>query len=286
MTSTVSSVGFLHPGQMGVTLAANLADGVEKLWAGEGRSPATAARADEAGLTDANTLDELCRRADVVISICPPAAAVDLADQVAASGFDGLYVDANAVSPATSVEVAKRFGRFVDGGVIGPPALKPGTTRMYLAGAEAASLVELWSGSTLDVRELPEASAGAASALKMAYAGWTKGSAALLLAINALARSAGVSDALMDEWELSQPDLGARSAAMAKGVAPKGWRFEGEMHEIADTFASAGLPDNFHRGAAEVYRRLAGFKLDETGTPATEANLESVVAALLAGDDM
>ncbi len=278
----MTTVGFLHPGQMGVTLAATAGAKADTLWAGDGRSAASTARAAEADVTDAGTVAELCRRAEIVVSICPPAASIEVADQVAACGFDGIYVDANAVSPATSIEVGRRFERYVDGGVIGPPALSPGTTRMYLAGPEAETVAELWDGSALDVRVLPQpAAVGSASALKMAYAGWTKGSAALLLAVNALARSAGVSDALAQEWDLSQPDLVARSQATARGVAPKGWRFEGEMHEIADTMAAAGLPEGFHRGAAELYHQLAGFK-DHAwpGSPGPD-DLDAVLAALV-----
>ena len=145
--------------------------------------------------------------------------------------------------------------------MIGPPAESPGTTRMYLAGPEAANLAGVWAGSALDVRALPEtAEAGSASALKMSYAAWTKGQSALLLLVNALAQSAGVADALRAEWDLSQPGLVARSDGVAAAVGRKAWRFEGEMLEIAETMAAAGLPDGFHRGAAALYGRMAGFK--------------------------
>ena len=99
-----------------------------------------------------------------------------------------------------------------------------------------------------------EASA-AASALKMAYASWTKGSAALLLAARALARAEGVEEALLAEWGISQPGLAERSARAAGSAAAKGWRWVAEMEEIAAAMAAAGLPDGFHQAAAEVYRR-------------------------------
>ena len=258
----MTNIGFLHPGMMGVTLAANASGAAERLWASRGRSAATAARAAGAGLVDAGGVDELCRRCDIVVSICPPASAPDVAREVEAAGFTGRYVDANAISPATSSEIGARLGdRYIDGGVIGPPAERAGTTRLYLAGPGAAEVAELWAGSFLDVRPLAETAAGAgASALKMAYAGWTKGSGALLLAVNALARSAGVLDALRDEWDISQPGLQDRSSRTAAGTGPKAWRFEGEMAEIAATMAAAGLPDGFHRGAEKLYGALAGFK--------------------------
>jgi Domain of unknown function (DUF1932) len=102
--------------------------------------------------------------------------------------------------------------------------------------------------------------AGPASAVKMAYASWTKGSAALLLAVCAMASAEGVEDALVREWKISQPELSARAESAAKSNAKKAWRFIGEMEEIAATFAAAGLPDAFHQGAAEIYRRMEVYK--------------------------
>ncbi|MDX1385183.1 MAG: DUF1932 domain-containing protein, partial [Thermoanaerobaculia bacterium] len=119
----------------------------------------------------------------------------------------------------------------------------------------------------------------AASALKMCYAAYTKGSAALLIAIRALSRSLGVEAALLQEWEISQPDLARRSGASARRTAPKAWRFEGEMAEIAATFEQAGLPEGFHEAAQEIYRRLAGFK------DVDEADLDRVVTAVLTSED-
>ncbi|MEM7322591.1 MAG: DUF1932 domain-containing protein [Actinomycetota bacterium] len=228
-----------------------------------------------------------CREADIVVSVCPPAAARDVAGAVAACGFAGTYVDANAVSPATSMAVGQVLQdggggcRFVDGGIIGPPARTPGTTRMYLAGPGAGDLATLWDGSALDVRSLGESADGAAaSALKMAFAGWTKGQSALLLAVHALASDAGVLDRLREEWEISQPGLVARADAVAAGVSPKAWRFSGEMQEIADTMDSAGVPDGFHRAAATLYERMAAFK-DRPG-----ATIDEVIDAInrTAGD--
>lgn len=260
----MTTIGFLHPGAMGATVAAN-ADG-DRLWAGAGRSAATAARAAAAGLVDAGDLAELCRRSDLVVSICPPAAAEEVAGDVARTGFTGRYVDANAISPATSVRIGALFGdRYIDGGIVGPPPERPGTTRLYLAGPGATEVAEPWAGSNLDVRALSDSAEGAgASALKMAYAGWTKGSSALLLTVNALAHQAGVLEALREEWDLSQPGLVDRSERAATGAGPKAWRWEGEMAEIAATMAAAGLPDGFHRGSEDVYRRMAPLR-DQSG---------------------
>jgi hypothetical protein len=118
--------------------------------------------------------------------------------------------------------------------------------------------------------------AGAASALKMTYAAWTKGSQGLLAGVLALAESQGVTDALQNEWSLSQPELARSAANRTRRVTAKAWRFVGEMLEIADTFEKAGLPREFHEGAAEVYRRMAGFK--EAGEV---PSLEDVIGSLL-----
>ena len=96
---------------------------------------------------------------------------------------------------------------------------------------------------------------GDASALKMAYASWTKGTAALLLAIREVARSEGVEEALLAEWRESIPELEARLASAERSAAAKGWRWVAEMEEIAATFEAAGAPPGFHQAAADVFRR-------------------------------
>ena len=247
-------IGLLHPGEMGSAVGEVLRSaGHTVLWASEGRSAETVARA--AGFEDAGTTSELARRSEVILSVCPPHAALDVARSV--TGFEGVYVDANAVSPATAREVGDAVaGSFVDGGIIGPPPREPGSTRLYLAGSEAQTVAGLFDGTALDARVLPGAP-GTASALKMAYAAWTKGTAAMLLAIRELARAEEVEPALLEEWRLSQPELIERSASAARSAERKGWRWVGEMEEIAAAFAAAGLADGFHRAAAEVFRTLA-----------------------------
>ena len=269
----MTTTGFLHPGAMGSTIGANCAGA--RFWVSAGRSAASAARADDAGLSDAGSLDALVDACDTIVSVCPPDRAVAVAHAVASTGFDGVYVDANAVSPATTAEIGALFDRYVDGGIVGPPAVRAGTTRMYLSGDEAAQVADRWSGSALDVRPI-DGGVGAASAVKMLFAGWTKGTSALLLALNAAADTYGVAETLHDEWSTSIPDLPGRSQRTAPGTALKAWRFEGEMHEIATTLEAAGLPPEFHQAAGEIYRRMARFR-DADPPP----ELDDVVAALL-----
>jgi hypothetical protein len=147
----------------------------------------------------------------------------------------------------------------VDGGIIGTPPVRPGFIRLYLSGSRAGQVRELFEGTPVDVRVVDHDGlggvVGSASAVKMAYASWTKGSAALLLAARVLARAQDVEDVLLAEWGLSQPGLEERSARAASSAASKGWRWVAEMEEIAATMGAAGLPEGFHQAAAEIYRR-------------------------------
>jgi len=260
----MTTIGLLNPGEMGSMVGAAVrSSGARVLWAGEGRSAATRKRASDAGLEDAGSVASVVKASEIILSVCPPHAAVDVATQVAAQRFAGIYVDGNAVSPATAREIGgiveKGGATFVDGGIIGPPPVKPGSTRFYVSGSNAERIAALLTAGPLQALVVPGGS-GAASAVKMAYASWTKGSAALLLAVCAMASAEGVEDSLVREWKISQPDLSARAESAAKGNAKKAWRFIGEMEEIAATYAAAGLPDAFHQGAAEIYRRMEIYK--------------------------
>lgn len=267
----MTTVGLLHPGDMGSMVGAcAVAAGARVVWASDGRSADTRARAVAAGLEDVGRVDAVVAGSDVILSVCPPHAALDLAREVAARRFSGLFVDANAVAPATAraIGAAVEAGgaTFVDGGLIGPPPRAAGSTRLYLSGREAKRAVALFESSALEAIAVND-SPGAASALKMAYAAYTKGSSALLMAIRALAAREGVDDALLGEWRRSQPELPKRSEAAARDNARKAWRFVGEMEEIAATFEAAGLPGGFHEAAATIYERLAGYK-DAATAPA------------------
>ena len=265
---------------MGETVVAGLAHNHHPVyWCSADRSSATAARAHAAGAVGVSSLAAIVETCELIISVCPPSAALDQATTIAAQGYAGLYLDANAVAPTTAAQISELFvGCYIDGGIIGPPAKTAGTTRLYLSGAIANRIPELFAGSALDVRVLDERQ-NSASALKMCYAGYTKGSIALLLATRGLAEAQGIATALESEWDLSQPGLNDRVRGSARSAAPKAWRFVDEMHEIAQTFAASHLPNDFHLGAAKTYERLAGLK-DGRGL-----ELSSVLAELLNSDD-
>lgn len=228
-------------------------------------------------MSDVGDLSSLAGPCEVIISVCPPGAAVDVAREVHETGYEGLYVDVNAVSPDTSRKIGRLFDRYVDGGIIGPPPVAPSSsTRLYLSGEEAAEVAEMFRGSHVDARVIGE-KPGRASALKAAYAGWTKGSSSLLLAVAAFAVSEEVDQLLQEEWALSLPELAERLERTSSTVGSKAWRFVGEMEEIAAAFGSAGVPTGFHMSAAEVYRRLAPLR----GQPGTDG--PDAIARLLLG---
>ncbi|HEV8458883.1 MAG TPA: DUF1932 domain-containing protein [Methylomirabilota bacterium] len=277
------TIGLLHPGEMGSMVgAAARANGLRVLWASEGRSAPTRERAAAAGLEDAKSIGLLIAASQVIASVCPPHAAADLAREVAGRGFTGTYVDANAISPETAREIGGIIERggatFLDGGIIGPPPRVPGSTRLYLSGTRAGVISRLFARGPLEAIVI-DGGPGAASALKMAYAAYTKGTAALLMAIRALAAQAGVEDALLREWEQSQPQLAAQAERAVRSNTPKAWRFVGEMEEMAATFERSGLPGGFAQAAAEIYRRLAPYKDSPMPPP-----LADVLKALIEQD--
>jgi len=272
-------IGVLHPGEMGAAVgAAARLNGARVIWASEGRGDATRARAGAAGLEDVGSVARLVADSRLILSVCPPAAAVDVGREAARLGFAGVYVDGNAVSPDTTVAVGDIVtaggAQFVDGGIIGPPPHRPGTTRLYLSGVGAADVAAKFAQGPLTAIALDHR-VGAASALKMAYAGWNKGSQALLLAIRALAAREGVDEALVREWALSMPELAKRTEQAAASNSKKAWRFVGEMREIASTFAAAGLPEGFHEAAAEIFERMAHWK--DAPTPPSVAEVQKAL---------
>lgn len=262
------TIAVLHPGEMGSGVAAQLVSaGHRVLWCSAGRSAATRKRAAEAGLIEKLSVGEALREAEIVFSICPPHAVQDVAREVAGLGFKGVYVDANAVAPKTVREVgaivSAAGARWVDGGIVGNAPGPKKSTRLYLAGPGAADIAALFAGTYLSTIVL-DGPVGAASALKMCYAGWTKGSTALFADIRSLARAEGVDEALIAEWKISKPSAVKDSEAVMN-AARKAWRWVAEMEEIAASFEDQKLVGNFHHGAAEIYRRLAEFK--DTPTP-------------------
>lgn len=275
----MDKLGILHPGEMGVTVAlAAQNTGQDVLWASAGRSMQTQDRANKIGLIDAGTLPDLSKTCSTIICVCPPAAAEEIAAQVAALDYKGLYIDANAISPQRVLRIAGLLHKsgisFVDGSIIGGPAWEPDTTRLYLSGEQASLAATKFSAGPIGVQVIGD-SIGQASALKMCYAAYTKGNTALLCGILAASEALDVRDELMAEWEKSGSGLAQEAPRRARRVTGKAWRFSGEMQEIAATFESVGLPGGFHNASADIYNRLSKFK----GSKIPE--LEDVINSLL-----
>lgn len=274
------TVGILHPGAMGISVAVSMIDsGYDVLWASAGRSYESKQRANEHNLTDVGTLADLCQKCQIIVSVCPPHAAEQVAEDVIRNGFSGLYLDANAISPQKASHIAEKMDaaniKFVDGGIIGGPAWQPKRTYLYLSGEHAQEAEALFANGALET-EIISDEIGKASALKMCYAANTKGSAALLSLVVAAAHKLGVNQALDKQWARQDDSLPQQNHSRVQRVTQKAWRFAGEMDEMVETFGSIGLPDGFHASAADLYRRMAGFKgMDEL------PELLDVVSALL-----
>jgi 3-hydroxyisobutyrate dehydrogenase-like beta-hydroxyacid dehydrogenase len=271
------NVGILHPGQMGISIAATMQNtGHTVYWASEGRSAQSRQRAEQFNLLDAGTLRSLAQTCLLLVSVCPPDAAEALSGQVIEAGFKGLYIDANAISPGRAVRMAAVMeaggNDFVDGGIIGGPAWEAGSTWLYLSGPRAEKAAAYFEGGPLGTRVIGE-EVGKASALKMCFAAYTKGSRAMLTAILATAARLNVLEDLKRQWGEEFFDSNVNGTV---GVTRRAWRFAGEMDEIAATFRQAGLPGGFHEAASELYRRLAQFK-DADAKP----SFEDVLQALL-----
>ncbi|HLD92872.1 MAG TPA: DUF1932 domain-containing protein [Anaerolineales bacterium] len=263
MHITAQNIAILHPGQMGISIAANLQlSGHSIHWLSADRSAQTRRRAEEHELIAGASLANLCRQCSVIISVCPPHAADDVARQVADAGFHGLYIDANAIAPARSRQLADIIegagGSFVDGGIIGGPAWEPGTS-LYLSGPRAQEAATLFTSGPLAVQVIDE-EIGKASALKMCYAAYSKGSTALLAAALAAAEALDVRRHLEEKWTEDEEGFVAKAHNRTRRVSAKAWRFASEMAEIAATFEAANLPPGFHQAAEQLYQRLAHFK--------------------------
>ena len=276
---SISNFGLLHPGEMGVTVGIAAQSSTEVLWLDCERSTSTQKRAKSASLTPLSSFRSLVDKSDIIFCVCPPHGAKQVAEEVAQASFAGLYVDANALSPNNVCEIGKIITNsgadFVDGSLVGPPAKQVGTTRLYLSGERAEEVSIIFDGSMLDARVI-STEIGKASALKMAYAAWTKGTDALLIAIRALAAFEGVDQALVKEWNQSQAGLETQSLNAISNSAPKGWRYTSEMHEIAGTFSANNLPSGFHEAANDIYERLSVFKDQFQPAPTLKKVLESL----------
>lgn len=253
-------IGLLHPGMMGAAIGAQLVEGGHRVsWCPAGRSRRTAERAEAAGLQPVGSLAELVAGSEVVFSVCPPASASDIADQVARQRFSGVFVEANAINPIRMATIAGRMhaigAAVVDGAIIGPPPAGDRRARFYLSGPRYGvdTVHGLLAGSLAEPRRIDER-IGSASALKMAFGSYQKISRAVAAVSHALADDFGVTSHLLAEaGALGHSALADRE--YFAGMAARGWRWAPEMTEVADTLRAVGLPDDLATAATSVFGR-------------------------------
>lgn len=263
-SATLTTIAILMPGDMGHAVGNSLRlHGHEVITCLAGRGDHTLKLSDTAGLVDVGSLKAVVEQADLILSILPPASAIEQARQIShemsAVGKFPTYVDCNAVSPETVRTIAtimeKVGAPFIDAGIIG---LAPGHgsgPRFYVSGPDVTPMTEL-DGKGFSVIPMGE-TIGQASALKMVYAALTKGTWTLHTAVLLAAQKLGVADALIHEFEQSQRPALAAMRARVPFLPADSARWVGEMEEIASTFAAAGVSDSFHIGAADMFRLLA-----------------------------
>ncbi len=269
---TLPKVGLLSPGDMGHAVGRVLVDhGIKVLTCLAGRSQRTRELAQRAGIESVSTYEQLVRDTDMLLSILVPAeagkAATAVAEALRASGEQIVYVDCNAVAPATARRlqriITRAGSRFVDVGIIGGPPTGAGATRFFASGSDAAEFERL-SGYGLDVRVIGT-EVGQASGLKMTYAALTKGIAALSTELLVAAWRAGLYDVLVKELRSSQAERYISMERSLPSMPTKARRWVGEMEEIAKTFGSLGLTPKVFKGAADIYRFVGETPLaDET----------------------
>jgi 3-hydroxyisobutyrate dehydrogenase-like beta-hydroxyacid dehydrogenase len=272
-------LGVLNPGEMGISIAAAALENLpEVFWCSEGRSAATRKRAQQYGLTEISSMAGFCDTCDLIIGVCPPHSAYEQASMLVMKGFKGTYVEANAIAPAKAEAIAEKLEaagiHCIDGGIIGLPAWRADSTWLYLSGSNTEKVTRCFTKGFLKTCVLGS-NIGQASALKMCYAGWNKGSIALLATILGAAENHGVRTALEQQWNIFTPGFTQETHKRITGTARKAWRFTGEMEEIAATLQQSDMPADFFTGAAEIYRRESMFK-DIGEAPAIEEVLKAL----------
>lgn len=261
---SLPTLAVLMPGDMGHAVGRTLREhGHRVLTCLAGRSQRTRGLAQEAGLEDAGDLKTLVTEAGMILSILPPSRALPLAGDIARAmgeaGASPTYVDCNAISPMLTRDVGAVIENagapYIDAGIIGLAPGKGTPPRFYVSGDDTAPM-EALNGKGIEVLAL-EGGAGAASGLKMCYAGLTKGTWTLHTAVLLAAERLGLSDALISEFEFSQQAALKAMQQRVPRLPADSQRWIGEMEEIAATFEDVGVPPGFHEGAAEIFRILA-----------------------------
>lgn len=267
---SIQTVAILSPGDMGHVVGKVLRDhGMRVVTCLQGRSARTRMLSEQAGITELPTYHDVVCKADLVMSILVPEEALNTATMLAQvlreAQATTLFADCNAVSPRTARAIAEVItaagSPCVDAGIIGAPPRKPGLTRFYASGPEVETFAEL-DKYGLDVRPLGF-EIGQASGIKMCYAAFTKGTTALTTGLLTMARSMGLYEPLVQEFQQSQGERYRTMERQIPSMPHRANRWIGEMEEIAQTFADVGLTPKFHQAAAEMYRLVSSTPLAE-----------------------
>ena len=272
----VYTVAIISPGDMGHAVGRLLREhGLRVITRLAGRSARTRGLAEQAGIIDVPTLEDLVQQADVLLSItvseAVPALCREVADAIRRTGADLLFAECNAIAPELSRQmdhvVSSAGGKYVDGSIIGGPPRDGINPRFYVSGPNAAEMQQLGEFG-LDLRMVgPEV--GQASGIKMCYAAMTKGSAALYAQLLMAAKMMGLSQPLLDEFRYSEPTVLRRMEGGVPGLPAKSRRWISEMQEIEATFGTLGLTPLIFRGVTEMYRLMGSSPLGNE-TPETK----------------
>lgn len=283
----IKTVGIMSPGDMGSAIGKVLSDsGLDVITCLEGRSELTHVRAQESGMRNAQSVDQLVTEAELILSVLAPSEALALAKLIAASvrrtGCHPAYADLNAIAPQTVMKINTVMNKagviFIDGGIIGSPPKAGRSTRIYCSGPDTAALESL-AQSGLDIRRLGPR-VGQASGLKMVYAASTKGITALWTELLVAAKALGLEEALTAEFKLS----GVNISEVLKGRIPsmprRARRWVGEMEEIAATFEGVGLTPRILLGAADMYRLVSETPLADQTSREPDPTADTVLQVL------
>jgi len=275
-------IAVIAAGEMGAGIGKRLTErGARVLTSLKERGPASAARAKDAGMAPVEDTD-LATQAAIILSVVPPGQAVALAERLkpvlARATHNPLYIDCNAVAPQTAEQIGGVLAgtpcRYVDGGIIGGPPSGAYSPNLYVSGPAAADASRL-ARYGLNVRVV-DGPVGAASALKMSYAGITKGFTAIGTVMMLGAARAGCADALRRELFESQPQLATWLTRQVPRMFPKAYRWIAEMEEIAAFLGDDPAGHDMYLGIARLYDRMAAGA--EKTSPEAERDLDALRA--------
>ncbi len=260
---TKPTIGIMSPGDMGHAIAGVLAGkGHRVVTVLSGRSELTKTRAERAGMKDVADLTALITESEFIFSILPPELAADLAENIATavkeSGESAIFVECNAISPDTTLAIEatlKAAGvAMINAGIVGPPPGKGPMTNIYVSGTDR-DLISFIDGDGIKFMPM-EGDITKASAIKMCYAGLTKGMMTLYTGALVTAELLGISEEFQSEVADTQKYHWEAMNKRVSQYACDAGRWAGEMDQISATFGSAGITPNLHKGAADIFRML------------------------------